>query len=671
MPIILSEADLILNRAVTFEWLYTNGLGGYASSTVVGLNTRGHHGLLICSLSPPVDRWLTVSRLDEVVVTSEGECNFSTEQTPHEMTRGYRYLKGFQLNPLPQMIYATPKVEMKKTVFMAYRRNITVVNYEITTGEETVFTVTPLHTSRRLNDRPPMLDFTPQYETIDSQTYLAYDDRSYSPWVFAYTPDMEFMPSKIRVTQPQVYRHDQATGLPYVEELWIPGVFHTILSPGSHFLSFLFAASSNKKQLVQDVGPLAKATVKDFARLRFDELRRRKMLNDRAFSLTGKTRDEDIEWLVFNADSFIVDRATSKARSVIAGYHNLVDIGLDALISVRGLTTAIGRFQDAREILTTYARHSRYGLVANNFPDVGIQPEYNSVDASLWYILALKHYVDATSDLEFLRGIAGETAQSIISAYRLGTKFNIHEDHDGLIFSGIEGVEVSWMNEKIGDWVVTPRIGKCVEVNALWYNSLMSMRDMLRARGDDPYEYDAVAQWVKEAFVQAFWNDELNCLYDVVSDEGNDPSIRPNQIFAIGLPYPLLEGEKAEAVLSMVTKELLTPFGLRTLSPRDKRFARAVTGGPRSIAGAVHQGAVHPWLIGPFITAYLTVKGRTEANRRFAEKEFFRPVLNTIRSGCLGTVSDMFDGSKPHRDRGCVSRARSVAELLRVYFEEL
>ena len=672
MPIVLSDADLNLNRAVTFEWLYANGLGGYASSTVVGLNTRGQHGLLVCSLNPPVDRWMTLSRLDEVVVTSEGECNLSTEQTTKGMTyRGYRQIRGFQLNPLPQMSYGTSCVKMDKTVFMAYRRNLTVVNYEVTTSEETVFTVTPLHTCRDLQSRPPKLDFTPQYEAVDTHTYLAFDDRGNSPWVLAYTPDAEFMPTEVRVTDPQVYRHDQAIGLPHTEELWIPGVFHTVLSPGSHYMSFLYAAGPSRKELIEDLGPLMKATVEDFARLRFEELRRRKVLNDRAFSLSGKPRDEDIEWLVFNADSFIVDRASSKARSVIAGYHNLVDIGLDALISVRGLTTSTGRFQDAREILTTYARHSRYGLVANDFPEHGIQPQYDSVDASLWYVLALKHYLDATNDVEFLTGVVWDTVEAIVSAYRMGTKFNIHEDHDGLIYSGIEGVEVSWMNEHIEDWVATPRNGKCVEVNALWYNALMAIGDMVALKGRDPYEYRAVASWIKEAFEQSFWNPELACLYDVVTDEKNDASLRPNQIFAIGLPYPLLSGDKAKSVLKAVTDELLTPYGLRTLSPKDNRFARAVTGGPRSIAGAVHQGAVHPWLIGPYVTAFLTVMGRTEANKRRAEQEFFRPVLNTVRSGCLGTISDMYDGSKPYRDRGCVSRARSVAELLRVYFEEL
>jgi glycogen debranching enzyme len=199
----------------------------------------------------------------------------------------------------------------------------------------------------------------------------------------------------------------------------------------------------------------------------------------------------------------------------------------------------------------------------------------------------------------------------------------------------------------------------------------MAMGDMAEMKGRDPYEYRAVASWIKEAFVQAFWNEELGCLYDFVTDEGSDASIRTNQIVALGLRYPLLDGDKAKSVLKVVTDELLTPFGLRTLSPKDPRFARAVTGGPRSRAGAVHQGAVHPWLIGPYISAYLTVNGRTKENRAYAEKEFFRPVLSTVRTGCLGTVSDMFDGSKPYRDRGCVSRARSVAELLRVYFDEL
>ncbi|MFX1605486.1 MAG: amylo-alpha-1,6-glucosidase [Promethearchaeota archaeon] len=670
--ITLEDADLRLNRAVTFEWLYANGLGGYTSSTIVGLNVRGYHGLLVSSLNPPVDRWLTLSRLDEALVNKEGECNLSTEQTKGGVThRGYRYLQRFELNPLPQMVYKTGCVELEKTVFMAYRRNITVVNYEITNTDETVFTVTPVQTCRDLHARPPHLDFTPDMEVIDDHSYLSFDDRPNSPWMYAYTPDAEFMPSEIKVSKPQIYRKDKAMGLPHEEEMTIPGVFHTVLEPGEHFLSFLFAVGPHQKALMRNLGSLAKAERKDFAKLRFEELRRRKILNDRAYAIAQKERDEDIEWLILDADTFIVDRASTKMRSVIAGYHELADIGLDALISLPGLTMSIGRFQDARAILTNYARHSRYGLVPNDFPDRGIQPEYDSVDASLWFIMACHKYIEATNDVEFLRGIIWDTMESIIAAYRIGTKFNIHEDHDGLIISGIEGFEVSWMNERIGDWTATPRIGKCVEVNALWYNCLMAMGDMCDLVGRDPYEFRAVASWIKEAFQQTFWDEELGYLYDVVTDVVKDDSIRPNQIFAISLPYPLLEDIQANSVLKTVTKELLTPFGLRTLSPSDKRYARAYTGGPKSRAAATHQGTVHPWLIGPYITAWLNVNGRTEANQARAEKSIFRPVLNAVRRGCLGTVSGMFDGSKPHRDRGTVSRARSVAELLRVYFDEL
>ncbi|MFX0045349.1 MAG: amylo-alpha-1,6-glucosidase [Candidatus Hermodarchaeota archaeon] len=668
----LDDADLKLNRAVTFEWLYTNGLGGYASSTVVGLNTRGYHGLLMSSLSPPVDRWLNLSRLDEVVATSQGEFNLATEQTVKGVAnRGYRMLKQFELNPLPQMTYEADGVTLVKTVFMGYRRNLTVVNYEVKNSDETVLTVTPVQTCRTIHARPERLDFTPEVEAIDDNSYFSFDDRPNSPWMLSYTPDAEFTPSEVRPSEAQVYRREKEMGLPHLEELYIPGVFHTTLEPGEHFLSFLFAVGPTRKQLRSKLGSLAKAERKDFARLRFEELRRRKVLNDRAYSMSPKVRDEDIEWLVMNADSFIVDRASTGMRSVIAGYHQLADIGLDALISLPGLTMSIGRFQDARAILTTYARHSRYGLVANDFPDKGIQPEYDSVDASLWYIMGVHNYIQATSDSEFLRGIIWDTMESAIAAFRIGTKYNIHEDHDGLIYSGIEGIEVSWMNERVGNWIATPRVGKCVETNALWYNSLMAMADMSELLGRDPYEFRAVASWIREAFVQTFFDEKLGYLYDFVTDTENDASIRPNQIFAIGLPFPLLDHKDAMSVLKTVTKELLTPFGLRTLSPQDARYARANTGGPRSRADAAFNGTVHPWLIGPYISAFLSLMGRTPDNKEHAETEFFRPVLGSVRRGALGTVSGMYDGSKPHRDRGCVSRARNVAELLRVYFEEL
>ncbi len=669
---VLEDADLRLNRAVTFEWLYNNGIGGYASSTVVGLNTRGYHGLLMCSMNPPVNRWLLLSRLDEAVATSAGDVDLSTEQTTSGVTkRGYRVLKRFRMNPLPEFFYKTKDAEILKTIFMAYRQNLTAINYEITNSEDLVFTVTPVQTCRDIHARHEKLDFTPESEPLNDNSYYSFDGRAGSPWLFGYTPDAEFMPSKIKVTETQVYRKDKALGIAHKEELFVPGVFHTILPAGQHFLSFLFAAGPSRKDLMSNLGDLVTAERKDFAKLRFEELRRRKVLNDRTYSVSEKKRLEDIEWLVFNADSFIVDRASTGMRSVIAGYHHLEDIGHDAMVSLPGLTISLGRFQDARAILTTYARCSRYGLIANDFPDRGIQPEYDSVDASLWFIMGVRKYIEATNDTEFLRGIIWDTMESVISAFRIGTKYNIFEDHDGLINSGIEGVEVSWMNERVGNWVATPRIGKCVEVNALWYNCLLAMGEMGQLLGRDPYEFNAVASWIREAFVQAFWNEEGGYLYDVVSDDMKDDSIRPNQIFALSLPYPLLSQSQAESVLDIVTEHLLTPYGLRTLSKKDIKFARAYTGGPMSRAGATHQGTVHPWLIGPFISAYLSVHGRDFTNRKYAENTFFRPVLNSIKTGCLGTISDMFDGSPPHRDRGCVSRARSVAELLRIYFEEL
>ncbi|MBD3406959.1 MAG: glycogen debranching protein [Candidatus Lokiarchaeota archaeon] len=668
----MDEKDLNLNRAVTFEWLYTNGLGGYSSSTIVGLNTRGYHGLLVGSLSPPVDRWLTLSRVDEVVATSEGDTNLSTEHTTKGVThRGYRLLERFELNPLPQMRYCTEGIAVEKTVFMAYGRNITIVNYELETEEDTVFTVTPLQTCRPLHDRPPKLDFQPKTEVIDNHSYFSLNEEGDRPVFWAYTPDAEFMASEIRKTRQQIYRKEKAQGLKHKEELFIPGVFHTVLEPGSHFLSFLFAMGSSKKELLDNLGRLVNARRKDVAKLRFEELRRRKILFDRAFNLSERPRNQDIEWLLLDADSFIVDRVSTRMRSIIAGYHSLEDIGYDAMVSLPGLTLSIGRFADARDILTTYARHSRYGLIANDFPDTGIQPEYDSVDSSLWFILGVKKYIDATDDKEFLKGIIWDTIDSILRAFRIGTKYNIHEDVDGLIHSGIESVEVSWMNESVGGWHATPRIGKCVEVNALWFNALMAAGDLAEYMGKDPSIYRAIGFWVREAFNTTFWNEELKCLYDVVTDEKNDDSIRPNQIFALSLPYPLVEKDRSKRILKLVRNHLVTPFGLRTLSPKDKRYTRQHTGGPRSRAGATHQGTVHPWLIGPFISAFLSVMGRTEKNRYIAERRFFQPVLDTIRHGCLGTVSGMFDGSKPHRDRGVVSRARNVAELLRVYFEEL
>jgi predicted glycogen debranching enzyme len=387
-------------------------------------------------------------------------------------------------------------------------------------------------------------------------------------------------------------------------------------------------------------------------------------------------KDEFVRALVAAADQFVVARGTR--QTVLAGYHWFGDWGRDTMIALAGLTLVTGRFETARGILSEFARHTSRGMLPNRFPDDGGHaPDYNTVDATLWFFEAARAYLQYSDDAEFVRAELYDVLVDIIAWHVRGTRFQIHVDMDGLLSSGEEGAQLTWMDAKVGDWVVTPRHGKPVEIQALWYNALRVMENFAREFEDKAGEklYGEMAAQAAESFNRSFWNEERGCLYDVIEADlinsgRRDASIRPNQILAVSLHYSMLSEERARRVVETVERELLTPYGLRSLSPHDPGYRGRYEGDPLSRDGAYHQGTVWAWLIGPYVSAYLKIFGETTQGRERAARllEGFRQHLGEAG---LGQISEIFDGDPPHTPRGCIAQAWSVAELLRVSIEEL
>jgi predicted glycogen debranching enzyme len=369
------------------------------------------------------------------------------------------------------------------------------------------------------------------------------------------------------------------------------------------------------------------------------------------------------------ADHYVVRRA--KNKTIIAGYHWFSDWGRDTMIALPGLTLATNRGGVAREILAEYASYVDKGMIPNRFPDKGQDPEYNSIDATLWFFEAVRAFLQHTDDHEFVRTNLYEILKEIVVWHAKGTRYNIRVDADGLLFAGEAGVQLTWMDAKVDDWLVTPRVGKAVEVQALWYNGLRVMQNLARKfnEPEQATEYEEMAERAQKSFNQQFWNESEECLYDVVNGESVDTSIRPNQVIALSLAHSMVSPERAKRILEVVDRELLTPRGLRTLSPKDRQYRGRYEGSPASRDSAYHQGTVWPWLMGPFIAAYSKVYGES-AGRKFGA-EWFENFQEHLTEAGLGQVSEIFDGDEPHLPRGCIAQAWSVAELLRVAVEDV
>ena len=644
-----------LDAALSREWLETNGIGGFASSTIVGLNTRRYHGLLTAATKPPVGRLVLLSKLEETLFIDGQLFELSANRYPGVIhPQGFRYLRQFRLDPFPVFAYEIEGIGIEKSVFMIHGENSTVIQYSLT-GKNHPESLRNL----RLEVRP-LIAFRDYHGTTHENGALdrAIKEQPALVSVMPYPglPTLHLAHNAASLNKASDwYRNfefdaERDRGLDYREDLFNPFTL-------SFDLSFQPRASIIASTEMRDVAQVGE--------YRQDEIARR-----RSAELTTSVEDTFAQTLASAADQFIVSRGDLK--TVIAGYHWFSDWGRDTMIALPGLTLPTGKHEVARSILRTFAKHVDQGMLPNRFPDAGEMPEYNTVDATLWFFEAGRAYLAYSGDLEFVREELYPVFADIISWHVRGTRYGIRVDPSGLLSSGEPGVQLTWMDARVGDWVVTPRRAKPVEIQALWYNVLRIMAELAETFEDQAGQklYCSMAAVASGTFNRLFWNQKAGCLYDVLNGGPPDESIRPNQIFAVSLPYSMLSTERAKGVVEKVREHLLTPYGLRSLSPRDQQYRGHYTGGPCERDGAYHQGTVWPWLLGPFITAYLKVNGGSDAARLQAA-QWLEPLQQHLSEAGLGQISEIFEGDAPHRARGCIAQAWSVAEILRAYVEDV
>jgi len=632
------------------EWLLTNGLGGFAASTIIGTNTRRYHGLLIASFNPPTERELILSKLNEVLIIDGEEFPLSTDVTGDFISGGLKYQQAFIYDLLPTFVYRIKDVTVEKKLALIYGSNSIVIIYKIKSlKSHAKIKIAPLVNMRdyhQLNHKS-QLKFEKSYSNgclklVDTKSGKEINIQTNIP-IYEEVKDCYF--------ENMTYQVEKDRGLDFSEDHYIPIIYDELILPGEENNIWFYITTEDRK------------CVDGFAEVLKEEERQKKVSLECPFS------DDFSQKLFRSALQFITKRATTNAKTIIAGYPWFADWGRDTMISFTGITLCTGRFDDAREILHTFASYEREGLLPNTFPDDGKLPFYNTVDASLWFFEACYKYLKYTNDRDFLDRELLPVLLDIVEFYRKGTLYNIYMDKDFLLSAGDVDTQLTWMDAKADGKPVTPRYGKCVEINALWYNALKIVAELCKDKIQVANEYETMANSVKDSFEKSFAKVN-NGLYDVVRVDFIDEAIRPNQIIAASLSFPVIHGELAKTVVDIVWDKLYTPFGLSTLSEDSLGYRGIYTGGPLDRDLSYHQGTTWTWLIGHFITAFIRVYGRSD-NTIDTAKELLKPLEDHMNEGCLLNISEIFDGSWPHTPRGCFAQAWSVAEVLRCLCEDV
>lgn len=649
-----------MSVGVQKEWVLTNGIGGYAGSSVTGAHARKHHGYLIASLHPPVERFVILSKINECLIRSSGKKDFTVEQYlagdgSTAYREGIEYLNSFTYDGLVHFTTKAPEFTMTKTLAFEHGKNTIAVSYDIQNdGEAATLVLTPLFNYRVHHDASTVdtLKFDTTYEQPEIRLV---PQQNKDVTIRLFTDDGTVVPCEEKYT----------TGMQLQKELDVESdALDDNYTP--YQIEFPLDAGCRKK--ISIVCTIEDVYEKDAFATAAAEMARFDALEKKA-----GYHDELAETLTIAADHFLAYRQSTGLMTVLAGLPWFTDWGRDTMIALTGLTLSTGRYQDARDILTTFARYVHHGMVPNMFPDEGTAPLYNTADASMWYFYAVGKYLDYTGtpeDYAFVQETIYPKLKEIIAAYEHGTDFSIYMEEDGLIHAGSGLDQVTWMDVRVGDWVATPRHGKPVEINALWYHALCLMEEWATRFGEDGSHYAALAAHAKESFAKEFWNEKDGCLYDVVDGLEGDATLRPNQIYAVSLPHRMLDADKEKKIVDKVYEKLYAKTGLRSLSPDDKEYHPTYEGCLDKRDHAYHQGTSWGFLLGGFLTAYVHVYGTSKEVIKQADA-----MLDATREqfyhGCIGSIAEIFDGDEPHTSRGCYAQAWSVGEILRAYTEDI
>ena len=649
------------------EWAVTNGIGGYAGSSMIGAHSRTHQGYLIASLHAPIERYLVFSKINETVTVGTKTVSFETSQ--HRASgktvyaEGQKFLTSFIYDGSVHYAYETDNFSFKKHITLKRNANVCAVAYELTAGDsDCTFTLTPLFNYREHSESS-----TP--DTLKFETFT--EDRA-----FYLVPEknkdiaIRFQTSEGTFSERETV-YDIDMQLQIEVDLETDGL-------DCHYcpvdLSIAVPANTTKKvSILCSIGDVNERPSPVSATEAFSILEENARCHAELFEKAGY-RDSFANQLVLASDQFLTYRESTKMMTVLAGLPWFTDWGRDTMIAFTGLTLCTKRFKEAEEILLTFARYIRHGIVPNMFPDDNMPPLYNTVDASLWYFYAVYqylHYNPAAEAETFVKEHIFPHLKGIISAYEKGTDFSIYMEDDGLIHAGSGLDQITWMDVRVGDWVATPRHGKPVEINALWYNALRIMESLCEKFDEDAAAYRTRANQVKESFNAKFWDSSNQCLFDVVDGDEPDDHIRPNQIYAVSLPFSLLPEEQEKAVVALVEKELFVGCGLRSLAPDHPDYHGIYCGALAKRDAAYHQGTAWGFLLGGFFSAYMKVNHHSSSAAENAVR-MLEPVRKHLTdSGCIGSISEIFDGDAPHNPRGCYAQAWSVGEVLRCYCEDI
>jgi predicted glycogen debranching enzyme len=657
------------DEAIRSEWLVTNGLGGYASSTVLGVNTRKYHGLLVAALHPPGDRTVCLAKLDEEVLMGSNSYPLATNEFRDKIfPQGHVYLKEFALEPFPRYVYKVQDIEVRKMVFMPKEKNIVAVKYQVLNHgrAEATIRVYPLLTCRHfhsvINRRQDPLNFS-QKQTDETVEFTFNNPRA----AVAVRSTMSEFKDNATWIESLYYCEEASRGESSTDDCYQPGYFE-VLVPHKRDRDFsVVAAASESSQECREILDAFGGAIYDVNGQLASEIEERENLLTKFYCTHNQAPTSDwLNWVLLAADTFVVKGAGDR-KSVMAGYFWFETWGRDTFISLPGLLLATGRFEDARRILLDFMRHSRQGLIPNFIQDRSGEPAYNTVDATLWYVNAVLQYLKYTGDFKFVQQKLWKNLKAIVESHQKGTAFGIRLDSDGLL---AHGPRLTWMDAEVDGEGVTPRAGKAVEIQALWYNALKTMQ-LLANKFDEvrlAERYTVMAVEAQESFNAKFWNGESDCLFDVVSDSGVDASLRSNQVITVALDFTMLDKKRTECVLNVVQHELVTPYGLRTLARVDSRYKGMYVGDRRSRDQAYHNGTVWAWLLGPYVTACRKAQVSSDYELKHRLMSLF--TQQTVQAG-LGTISEVFDGDPPHEPRGCIAQAWSVAEPLRAYLEDV
>jgi predicted glycogen debranching enzyme len=663
----VAVSRLDLNGLIQREWLVANGIGGYASSTIPCCNTRKYHGLLVAAMAPPVRRMVLLSRVQETLVGDDQRYELACNEYPGTFhPQGHQHLRAFNPHPFPRWAYQCNGWTLEKQLRLLKDENTVVLSYTLLGGERSAeLELVPLFALRSIHELMYQWNGRLLAERRARQHFRIPATSRTPELFFAQTGSFDFQPDWFLNT---IYRREGERGYGGLEDVWTPGIVRFTLAPGQ---SVYFVCSSDPIDLqrsIEKVQSQDSHTLKPLAALHRSEL------------TVPPLPDRTLDRLVRAVDQFVIsaptdgsgEKPSDKTSLCIGHYPWGAPSARAAVIGFNGLYLVPGRFSEARAMLLSLAAKERHGLMPSGYPEDGSPPSYSGADVSLWFVNAVWQYLRYTNDQPTVRRQLLDCILRVIEFYRRGTDLGIGADESGLLFTRMLGQPTTWMDAKVGDWVITPRAGRPVEINALWYNAICIAADLCQRFGQPQRagELAILAITIKESFNRRFWNAAAGCCFDVVEDHGHDPAVRPNQLLALSLPFPVLSLDRHAKLLEKVRDELLTPVGLRTLSPSDPAYVGVAGGSVIERERSHYNGSAHPWLLGPYITALCRVLGRGQATRD-AVMEILESPLEFLSSEGLGQLCELFDGDTPHRPAGAPASAPAAAELLRCYAEDV